>query len=78
VDCAQVGVFKERHKVSLGCLLKSQNGSRLKSKVILEVLRNFPNKTLERKLADEKIGRLLVLADLTKSNRTGSVSVKMC
>ena len=36
----------------------------------LEVLRNFTNKTLEGKLADEELRRLLVPTDLTKSDGT--------
>ena len=41
----------------------------------LEVLRDLSHKALERKLANQKLSGLLVLADLTKSDRSGSVSV---
>jgi hypothetical protein len=33
-------------------------------------LSNFTNKTLERELADEQLGRLLVTTDFTKSDRS--------
>jgi hypothetical protein len=73
----QVGVFKESHKVCFGSLLKGQDSSRLESEIRLEVLCHFTDKTLERGLADQEIGRLLILSDLTKSNGTWAVSVRL-
>jgi hypothetical protein len=40
----------------------------LESQVRLEVLGNFTNQTLERKLSDEELGRLLVATDFTESD----------
>ena len=72
---AQVGVFKQSNKVCFGSLLKGKDGSTLETQVALEILGNFADETLERSLANEKIGRLLVLADFTKSNSSWAVTV---
>ncbi len=75
VDSTQVSVLKESNQVGLSGLLQSQDGSGLESKIGLEILGNFANETLERSLTDQEIGRLLVLADLTKSDGSGTVTV---
>jgi len=75
VDGAQVGVLKETNKVGFGSLLQGKDRSGLESKVRLEILGDLTDKTLERSLADQQVGRLLVLSDLTKSDSTGAVSV---
>ena len=75
MDGAQVGILKEGNKVGLGGFLEGQNGGTLESEVALEVLGNLPDQTLEGKLADQEIGRLLVAADLTESHGTGAVPV---
>lgn len=77
MDSAQVGVFKETDQVCFGSLLKSQNSSRLEAKVRLEVLSDLTDKTLEGCLADQEIGRLLVLSDLAKGDGTWAVSVRL-
>ena len=74
---AKVGVLKESNKVSLRCFLKSQDGRSLESKISLELLGDLTDKALERELSDEELRRLLVSADLTKSDGTGSVSVRL-
>lgn len=43
----------------------------------LEVLSNFTDKTLEGELANEKLGRLLVATNFTKSDRTGPEAVRL-
>ena len=43
----------------------------------LEVLSNLTNKTLEGELADEELGGLLVLANLTKSNGTRTKTMRL-
>ena len=52
VDSSQVGVFEQTDEVSLGRLLKSENGRALEAKISLVILSDFTNKSLERKLAD--------------------------
>ena len=43
----------------------------------LEVLCDFTNKTLERKLANEKLRGFLVPTDFTKGNSTGPETVRL-
>ena len=75
MNSTQVGILKKTHKVRLTSLLKSQNGSGLKPQIRLEILSNLTNETLEGCLTDQKVGGLLILTDLTKSNGTGTVTV---
>ena len=75
VDGAQVGVLKQTNKVSLTCLLESHDSRGLESQVSLEVLGNFSHQTLEGKLSDEELSRLLVSSDLSESNSSWPVSV---
>jgi len=75
MDGAQVGVLKERDKVSLNGLLESADGGGLEAQVGLEVLGDLTNETLEGKLADQELGRLLVATDLTESDGTRLIPV---
>jgi hypothetical protein len=75
VNGAEVGVLKEADQVGLGSLLEGKDSTSLETQVVLEVLGNLTDETLERELADEKIGRLLVTADLTKSHGSRAVTV---
>ena len=77
VDGSQVGILEKTDKVGLSSLLKSQDGRSLESQVSLEILGNFSDKSLERKLSDQELSRLLVSSDLTKSDGTRSVSVRL-
>lgn len=70
MDGAQVGILKERDEVSLDGLLKCTDGGGLEAKVGLEVLSDFTDQALERQLADQKLGGLLVAANLTESDGT--------
>lgn len=76
VDGAKVGVLEQTYQVSLAGLLKSHDGGRLEAKVGLEVLGNLAYQTLEGKLADEKLGRLLVSTDLAKSYGSWPVTMR--
>src|SRR6185437_5658946 len=53
------------------------DGSALEAEVVLEVLGDLTNKTLEGQLADQELSALLVFADLTKSDGTRAVSVRL-
>ncbi|KAL7429121.1 hypothetical protein ACHAXM_001547 [Skeletonema potamos] len=75
MNSTQVGILKETNKVCLTRLLQGQNGSGLKPQIRLEILSNLTNETLEGCLADQKVGGLLILADLTKSDGTGTITV---
>jgi len=75
VDGAQVGVLEQAHQVGLSSLLQGQHGGALEAQVGLEVLGNLTDQALEGQLADEQLGGLLVLADLTQSHGSGPVPV---
>jgi hypothetical protein len=77
VDGTQVGVLEERDEVCLDGLLESTDGGGLEAEVRLEVLGNLTDKTLEGQLADEELSRLLVATDLTESDGTGLVAVRL-
>ena len=75
VDGAEVGVLEETDEVRLGRLLEGEDGGGLEAEVRLEVLGDLADEALEGELADEELGGLLVLADLTESDGTGPVAV---
>jgi hypothetical protein len=71
----QISILEQSNQVSLGGLLKSKHRRALEAQIGLEVLRNLPHQPLERKLADEQLGGLLVLANLTKRHGSRPVAV---
>merc|ERR1719341_2519108 len=77
VDGAQVGVLEEPDEVGLSRLLEGHNGRTLEPEVSLEVLGDLPHQTLERQLADEELGGLLVSPNLPESNCAGPVPVRL-
>jgi hypothetical protein len=77
VDGSQVGVFEQSDQVGFTGFLKSSNGRGLESKVSLEVLGNFSDKSLEGQLSDQELSRLLVSSDFSKSDGTRLVSVRL-
>ena len=70
VDGAEVGVFEEGDEVGLDGLLEGADGRALEAEVALEVLRDLTDETLEGKLADQELGRLLIATNFTKSDGT--------
>lgn len=70
MDSAQVGIFEERDQVGFDGLLEGTDGRRLEAKIGLEILCDFTDQTLERELADQELGGLLVATDLTESDGT--------
>jgi hypothetical protein len=77
VDGAQVGVLEKGDEVRLDGLLKGANGRGLEAEIALEVLGNLTDQTLEGELADQKLSGLLVATNLTKSDGTGLVAVRL-
>jgi len=75
VDGSQIGVLEQTNQVGLSSLLESQDSRALETEIGLEVLGNLTDETLEGELADQELGRLLVLSDLTESDGTGSVTM---
>ena len=77
VNRTQVGVLKQTHQVSLRSFLKRKNSVTLEPQISLEVLRDFTNKTLKGELADQKLCALLVFSDLTKSNSSRAIAMRL-
>ena len=80
MDGAEVGVLEERDEVCLGGFLEGDDGRALESnlsKVVLEVLGDLADEALEGQLADEKLGGLLVAADLAKGDGSRPVPVRL-
>ncbi|KAG0564265.1 hypothetical protein KC19_8G097000 [Ceratodon purpureus] len=75
VDRAQVGVLEQTHQVRLRRLLKGEHGVALKTQIGLEVLGDLTDQPLEGQLADQQLGTLLVLTDLTKSDGSWPVAM---
>ena len=75
VDGAKVSILEEANEVRLGGLLKGKDCRSLESEVALEVLGDLTDETLEGELADEEVRRLLVTTDLTKGDRSRTVTV---
>ena len=68
MDRAEIGVLEKANQICLGCSLQCFDSVTLHTEIRLEVLHDLTAQTLEWQLLDEKIGRLLILADLAKSN----------
>jgi hypothetical protein len=77
MDGAEVGILEERDEVCLDGLLQGTDGRALEAEVALEVLCDLTDKTLEGELADQELGRLLVATDLTESDGTRLVPVRL-
>ena len=77
VDGAQVGVLEQPHQVGLARLLQRHDGRALEAQVRLEVLRDLAHQALERQLADQQLGRLLVAPDLAQRHGAGTVAVRL-
>jgi len=77
VDGAKVGILEERDEVGFDGFLKRTDGRALKAEVGFEVLRDFTDKTLEGQLSDQKLGRLLVTTNLTQSDGTRLVAMRL-
>ena len=75
VDRAEVGVLEEANEVRLSGLLEGEDGGALEAQVGLEVLGNLANQALERELADQELGGLLVPADLAEGDGARAVAV---
>ena len=77
MDGAQVGILKKTNEVSFRSLLEGGYCRALEAKVSLEVLGDLTNQTLEGQLPDQELGRFLVATDLTKSNSSWPVTVRL-
>ena len=75
MDSREVGILKETNEVSLGSFLESKDSAALEAQVSLEVLGNFTDESLERKLTDEQFSALLIATDFSESYSSGSEPV---
>ena len=92
MNSSQVGILEQRDEISLSSFLKSHHSRRLETKIRLsnfslikpsarqlthlEILSNLTNKSLERQLANQKLGRLLIPSDFTQGDSTRTESVR--
>ena len=77
VNCTKVGVFEEADKVGFSGFLESKDSRALESELLLELVSNLSDESLEWELSDEEVGGLLVLSDFSKGDGTWSVSVRL-
>ena len=70
-------VRRQATYVSLGRLLQGDDGRRLEAQVGLEVLGDLADEALERELADQQLGGLLILADLADCDGALAVAVRL-
>ena len=75
VNGAEVSVLKDANQVGLSSLPEGKDGTSLETQVILKVLGDLTDKTLEWGFANEKVGGFLVMVDLTKSHGFWAVMV---
>jgi hypothetical protein len=77
VKAEEVGVLEEANEVSFRSLLQRDERGGGETEVVLESGGNITDKALEGELADEEISGLLVSTDLTDSDGTGTVTVRL-
>ena len=77
MDGAQVGVLEQSNQVSLSSFLESQDSRSLEAEISLEVLSDLADKALEGELADQELSALLVSSDLTKSDGSWAVTMRL-
>jgi len=75
VDGAEVGVLEERDEVSLSGLLKGEHGWALEPELLLELVGDLADESLEGQLSDEQVSWLLVLPDLPEGDCSGFEAV---
>ncbi|KAL0132623.1 hypothetical protein PUN28_000406 [Cardiocondyla obscurior] len=77
VDSAKVGVLKQSNEVGLASFLEGHHGGALEPEIGLEVLSDFTDQALERQFADQKLRALLVATDLTKSDGSRAITMRL-
>ena len=78
VDRAEVGVLEEARDVGLAGLLQCRDCVALDTQVLsigFHLIDDLLDEPLERPLPDQKLGTLLVLADLAERDGAGAVAV---
>jgi len=72
---AHVSILEQAGQVLFGSFLQRLDGATLITEIGLDVLGDFAHEALERQLANEQIGRLLIFPDFSKRNRARSETV---
>lgn len=77
VDRTQIGVLEQSNEVGLASFLQGHHGGALESEIGLEILSDLTDQSLERELADQQLRALLVATDLTKSDSSRTVAMRL-
>ena len=77
VDGTQVCIFEKTDQISFGSFLKCKDCRTLESEIRLEILGNLTNQTLEGQLSDQQVSGFLVTTDLTKSDSSRAITVRL-
>ena len=75
VNGAQVGVLEEGNEVSLSSFLESKHSRALESELLLELMGDFSDESLEGELSDEEISGFLVFSDFPEGDCSGFEAV---
>jgi len=76
VDGAEVSVLEETDHVGFGGFLESENSGGLETELVSVLRGDFSDESLEGELSDEELGGLLETSDLSKSDGTGSETMR--
>ena len=76
VDGTEVSVLEEADHVSLRGFLEGENSGGLETKLVSVLGGDFSDESLEGELSDEELGGLLETSDLSKSDGTGSETMR--
>ncbi|XP_055605175.1 uncharacterized protein LOC129753383 [Uranotaenia lowii] len=77
MDGTQIGVLEQSNQIGLASFLQSHDGRALETQIGLEILSDFTNQTLEGQLADQQLGGFLVTTDLTQSNGSWPITMRL-
>jgi hypothetical protein len=75
VDGTEVGVLEEGDEVGLSSLLEGQDGRALEAQLLLELVGDLADESLEGELPDEKVSGLLVFPDFPEGDCSGFEAV---
>ena len=75
VDGAQVGIFEETDEVSFSSFLEGQDSRGLESQIVLVIVSDFSDESLEGELSNEELSGFLVLSNFSEGDGSGSISV---
>jgi hypothetical protein len=68
VNRAEIRILEQPGEVALSGLLQSEQGLRLETQLAVDAIAYSPDETLERRLGDQKVRRLLIPLDLAEGH----------